>query len=83
MITYEFLQLCKHYNGGEGKYVAKCPCKCARKRTLHVKAVNGRTLIYCVSGCKAIDIVNALGITFDDLKDERNMSWETEADFCR
>ena len=83
MTTYEFLQLCHHYNGGEGKYLAKCPCNCSRKRTLHVKAVDGITLIYCESGCKAIDVTNALKITLDDLKDDRNMSWQTEIEVCR
>lgn len=83
MITYEFLQLCKSYTGGEGRYLAKCPCGCAKRRTLHVTAKDGITLIYCESGCKAVDIVNVLGITFEDLRDKRNMSWETEAEYCR
>lgn len=83
MLTYEFLQLCKRYNGGEGKYKAKCPCGCSRAYTLNVTAKDGITLIYCQSGCKAKDIVDTLGITFDDLRDERNMSWATEAIVCR
>lgn len=83
MATYEFLELCKSFNGGEGKYIAKCPCGCARRRTLHVTARDGITLIYCESGCKAKDVTDALGIKLDDLRDKRNMSWYTEAQLCR
>lgn len=83
MTTYEVLQLLKNYGGNCGDYRAKCPCKCSRKRTLHVTAKDGITLLYCESGCRARDIVNKLGITFDDLKDERTMSWASECLYCR
>lgn len=43
MTTYEFLQLCKRYNGGEGKYKAKCPCGCSRAYTLDERNMSWAT----------------------------------------
>lgn len=83
MLTEEIITHFKGVIGKNGRYMAKCPCNCSRKRTLHVKAVDVITLIYCESGCKAIDVTNALKITLDDLKDDRNMSWQTEIEVCR
>lgn len=53
---------------GEDSYVAKCSAHADRSPSLAIKlGRNGRTLIHCFAGCEPLDILEAVGLTLDDL----------------
>lgn len=56
---------------GDG-YTARCPAHDDRQQSLSIgEGKNGEVLIHCFAGCKAEDIVAALGLTMADLYPQR------------
>src|SRR4030095_10963118 len=51
---------------GKDRWRALCPAHEDRTPSLSIVQKPDKLLIYCFSGCRAIDIVNALGITLAD-----------------
>jgi len=80
MQTHEILRYFDNVSGECGSYMATCPCHNDRSPSLSITAKDGITLIHCFAGCEAKDIVKAVGLTFDDLRDSTNMSWR---EHCR
>jgi hypothetical protein len=52
---------------GKDRWRALCPAHEDRTPSLSIVQKLDKLLIYCFSGCRAIDIVNALGLTLADL----------------
>jgi putative DNA primase/helicase len=50
-------------------WTAKCPAHEDRHPSLHVTQAEDRTLIHCHAGCKAEEILLALGLAWHDLYD--------------
>lgn len=73
MLTPEILTRFKGVTGSYGHYMAKCPCHKDNKASLSITAKKGVTLIHCFAGCWAGDILEKVGLTFDDLWDKENM----------
>ena len=57
--------------------MALCPVHNDHRPSLSITAKDGVTLIHCFAGCDAVDVLKAVGLTFDDLWDEHNMSFES------
>lgn len=50
------------------QWVAVCPAHDDRSPSLHVREKeDGRILIHCKAGCGANDVLNAIGLSYDDL----------------
>ena len=80
MTTYEVLKHFDNVRGSNGHYTARCPCHDDTENSLSITEKDDITLIHCFAGCQAKDIVKRVGLTFDDLRDSRCISWETQ---CR
>ena len=80
MEIYEVLKYFDNVKGENGNYMGKCPCHDDNVASLSITAKDGITLIHCFAGCRAKDIVEKVGLTFDDLRDKRSISWKTQ---CR
>ena len=65
---------------GNGQYMARCPCHDDRRQSLAVRMGEDRILVECMTGaCDYNDIVNAVGLTWQDLvKPERLEELEAE-----
>ena len=54
-------------------WIACCPAHDDNTPSLSIKEVDdGRILIHCFAGCSAAEILDALGLSFDDLYPEKN-----------
>ena len=52
----------------QGNYMCKCPAHEDRLASLTIKEVDdGRILLNCFAGCGALEILNAIGMDWDDL----------------
>lgn len=55
-------------------WIACCPAHDDKNPSLAIRQVDdGRILIHCFAGCSAADILDALGLSFDDLYPEKNV----------
>lgn len=75
MLTREVITYFDGVIGRNGKYMVRCPCHDDHKQSLSITAADGVTLIHCFAGCDAEKILTAVGLTFKDLYDERNVSY--------
>ena len=49
-------------------WIACCPAHDDRNPSLAIREIdNGRVLIHCFAGCSAIEVLTAVGLSFDDL----------------
>lgn len=57
---------------GRGEWVACCSAHEDRSPSLAIKeADDGRVLIHCFAGCSPLEVLNAVGMTFEDIMPER------------
>ena len=62
----------KSYRSGKDEYQCLCPAHNDRTASLSIKNLSdGRILIHCFAGCAANDILEAVGLTFDDIVPKR------------
>jgi len=62
----------KSYKSGKNEYQCLCPAHDDRTASLGIKELpDGRILINCFAGCSAFDILNSVGLTFDDIVPKR------------
>jgi KaiC/GvpD/RAD55 family RecA-like ATPase len=57
---------------GHRRLMVRCPAHNDRSPSLSIKHEGDRTLVHCFAGCETEQVVEALGLTFADLYDERN-----------
>ena len=59
-------------SGKHPSWMAKCPNHDDRTGSLHItEKPDGRVIFHCHAGCGGADVVEALGLTFGDLKPRR------------
>lgn len=56
---------------GPGRWVARCPAHRDRSPSLSVAEKEGRVLLHCFAGCGAIDVLEAVGMSWSDVMPER------------
>jgi hypothetical protein len=57
---------------GNGRWVCRCPAHEDRSPSLSVRELDdGRLLLHCFAGCEVQSVLDAVGLTFDDLFPER------------
>ena len=73
---------------GAGKWLCRCPSHEDKSPSLAIADKDGRILINCFAGCETIDVLGAVGLTFDDLfpdsykgdhKKEKSVIYPSEA----
>ena len=73
MRTDEILQRLKCVQKRNGYWMAKCPAHDDRIPSLKVTDDRGRkTLLICFAGCRAEDVLEAMGLTWGDLYNEND-----------
>jgi len=71
---------------GKGSWMACCPAHDDKSPSLSITESDGKLLVYCHAQCPALSVVEAVGLTWDDLfaesftKPERVMKPRTEMD---
>ncbi len=73
MNIYEFLGYFKSsYKSGKDEYQCLCPAHDDKTASLGIKELpDGRILIHCFAGCGANDILQSIGLKFDDIIPKR------------
>ena len=62
----------KSYRSGKDEYQCLCPAHQDKTASLSIKNLpDERILIHCFAGCAANDILEAVGLTFDDIVPKR------------
>ena len=65
---------------GAGTWKARCPCHDDRKASLCIKmdTATGKVLLHCLAGCNTNDILQAVGLSYGDLQQEKRelQPWE-------
>ncbi len=56
-------------------YTARCPAHDDKRPSLKIKESNGRILFYCYSGCAVEQIIQAAGLSWDDIMPDKDQ-WE-------
>ena len=57
---------------GEGSWMAICPCHEDKNGSLHVTTTTGGAiLMHCFAGCRAGEVLRAMGLSWGDLQGER------------
>jgi len=57
---------------GAGRWTCRCPAHDDKGPSLSVRELDdGRVLLHCFAGCDAQSVLDAVGLTFDDLFPER------------
>jgi len=57
---------------GNGRWVCRCPAHDDRGPSLSVRELDdGRVLLHCFAGCDVQSVLDAIGLTFEDLFPER------------
>ena len=67
MTIHEIVEYLEDVKGTYPYGSAKCPAHDDDDRSLKLKALPDKTLIYCTEGCEAKDIMAAIGLTLRDL----------------
>ena len=68
MTLEEILSRLEGVKGGNGQYSARCPAHDDHNASLSISSgKDGRILLNCFAGCQPADIVDALGLTMQDL----------------
>lgn len=67
-------RLSKARKTGNGQWMACCPAHNDKSPSLGVKETpDGRVLIHCFGGCDVESVLDAIGLTFDDLYPEKSI----------
>lgn len=53
------------------KWMACCPAHNDKSPSLSIAYKDGKILLHCFSGCSSLQVINALGIDFSELFDEK------------
>lgn len=57
---------------GNGRWVCRCPAHDDKGPSLAIRELDdGRILLHCFAGCETASVLDAIGMTFDDLFPER------------
>tara|TARA_R110000803_G_scaffold60838_3_gene120360 strand:+ start:7240 stop:7647 length:408 start_codon:yes stop_codon:yes gene_type:complete len=56
---------------GKDKWLARCPAHEDGSPSLALRQIDDRVLIHCFAGCSAPDIMASMGLTLDDLFEEK------------
>ena len=57
---------------GSGRWIARCPAHEDRGPSLSIREIDGRTLLHCFAGCGTLDVLDALGLEWSALFEERS-----------
>lgn len=68
MLTEKILSHFDGVRGGNGRYMALCPAHKDNNPSLSITEADGIILIHCFAGCRAVDVLKAVGLTFKDLR---------------
>lgn len=61
-------------SAGAGRWVASCPAHQDRRPSLSIREMeDGRVLVHCFGGCDVESVLDAAGLTFDDLYPPREV----------
>ena len=63
---------------GPGRWVARCPSHKDRSPSLSVAEKEGRVLLHCFAGCGALDVLEAVGLSWSDVMPERLGEFQPE-----
>ncbi len=58
-------------SSGNGQYTALCPCHTDNNASLSVSEKGGKILLHCFAGCEPSDIMESLGLTMQDLFNDK------------
>lgn len=56
---------------GQNKLIARCPAHDDKSPSLSITYVDNKVLMHCFGGCEVASVLDALGLTFDDLMPEK------------
>ena len=59
----------------DNSYQCKCPVHIDDKASLTVSQENGKLLLYCHAGCDTKDILEAVGLSFQELEGKKALTW--------
>lgn len=59
----------------DNSYQCKCPVHIDDKASLTVSQENGKLLLYCHAGCDTKDILEAVGLSFQELEGKKAPTW--------
>lgn len=63
-----------------GKWRAQCPAHGSKGGTLQVTEKDGRALFHCFAGCEGVEVLDALGLRWSDLR-EQSSTWKPRIHF--
>lgn len=66
----KLLEKLEYRRVADGKYMARCPAHNDSSPSLSITRKSDRILIHCHAGCGAMEVLEAIGLTFDDLFDD-------------
>jgi len=70
-------RLQKVKRSGHGQYMACCPAHEDRSPSLSIKDTGeGRLLINCLAGCDTLNVLNALGMDWEDVMPPKEASYQ-------
>lgn len=62
-------------------YQCKCPTHIDKEASLTISEKNGKLLLHCHAGCETKDILEEVGLTFQDLGDYNPLQWRERLEF--
>lgn len=68
----------KHNNNS---YQCMCPAHNDGKASLTISEASGKLLLHCHAGCETKDILEAVGLTFNDIGDYKPPQWKERLEF--
>ena len=66
---------------GPASYQCKCPVHYDSKASLTISEDKGKLLLHCHAGCETKDILEEVGLSFQDLGDYRPPQWMERLEF--
>ena len=66
---------------GPASYQCKCPVHYDSKASLTISEDKGKLLLHCHAGCGTKDILEEVGLSFQDLGDYRPPKWKERLEF--
>jgi len=67
----------------ETSYQCNCPVHGDGKASLTISENKGKLLLFCHAGCKTEDILNAVGLTFNDIGDYAPPQWKERLEYSK
>lgn len=78
-------ELVSHFEGArplnDASYQCKCPVHNDKKASLTISEQKGKLLLHCHAGCETRDILEEVGLTFQDLGDYKPPQWREKLEF--